>query len=187
AQQREWDTLQDTLKRLLAQLEPLIALEVAAVRVQQHLPRFEVYYPEAGWVRQLLLTVISYASAPDHLPEQALTQFPSPGCGNYIRAVLDLARAVQTGTTPYERYSHITNAIANTTLAELMDGYYRQRPDEWERLNADADAVNRETGLTVRQELYGRFWMDDAVARRDTAIWLAVADAIAGRFNEVLK
>src|SRR5690606_39732366 len=84
ARQREWNTLQDTLKRLLARLEPLIALEVAAVRAQNHLPRFEDYYPEAGWVRQLLLTVISFASAPDHLPDHAVTQVPAPGCGNYV-------------------------------------------------------------------------------------------------------
>ena len=41
AHQREWNTLQDTLKRLLARLEPLVALEVAAVRAHQHLARFE--------------------------------------------------------------------------------------------------------------------------------------------------
>ncbi|HLV36491.1 MAG TPA: hypothetical protein VKY59_15300 [Spirillospora sp.] len=187
ARQREWNTLQDTLKRLLARLEPLIALEVAAVRAQNHLPRFEDYYPEAGWVRQLLLTVISFASAPDHLPDHAVTQFPAPGCGNYVSAVLNLARAVQTGTSPYERYSFITDAIAHIALAELMDAYYSDHRDEWEQINTQPDAVNPETGLTTRQELHMKFWMDAGVAQRDTAIWLEIADSVSAKFNKDLK
>ena len=51
AQQREWNTLQDTLKRLLAQFEPLIALEIAATRV---LPRgFETRSLMADRLRRL--------------------------------------------------------------------------------------------------------------------------------------
>jgi hypothetical protein len=172
AHQREWNTLQDTLKRLLAQFEPLIALEIAAERVLHFLPRFEAYYPEAGWVRQLVLTVVSYASAPNDLPNHAINQFPSPGCGNFVSAALDLARAVQMGVSPFERYSFITNAIANATLAELMDLYFSQHPDEWEQLNTDPDK---------RQELYGRFWLDADVAARDTAVWLDVADRVEAK------
>jgi hypothetical protein len=183
AHQREWNTLQDTLKRLLARLEPLEALEIAAVRVHQHLPRFEHYYPEAGWVRQLVLTVVAYASAPKDLPVHAVNQFPSPGCGNYISAVLDLARTVQDGVSPFERYSFITNAIANTLLAERMEGYYRQHPEAWERLNTHADAVNPATGLTVRQEVHAQFWLDATVAAEDTAAWLEIADAIAEKLD----
>jgi hypothetical protein len=174
AQQREWNTLQDTLKRLLTQFEPLLALEIAATRVVDFLPRFEAYYPDAGWVRQLVLTVVSYASAPNDLPNHAITQFPSPGCGNFVSAALDLARAVQMNVSPFERYSFITNAIANAALAELMDLYYSQHPDEWEALNSDAD-------VSIRQELYGRFWLDAEVAARDTAIWLDIADRIAAK------
>lgn len=184
AQQREWNTLQDTLKRLLALMEPLAGVEIAAIRLHQHLPRFEAYYPEAGWVRQLLLTVVSYGSAPNDLPAHAVNQFPSPGCGNFVSAVLDLARAMQTGVSPFERYSYLTNAVASGVLAELMDGYYRQHMDEWTRLNAEVDSVNSATGLTVRQELTMRFWMDDDVAERDTMAWLEIADAVAGKLNE---
>lgn len=184
AHQREWNTLQDTLKRLLALLEPLVGLEIAAVRAQNHLPRFEHYYPEAGWVRQLLLTVVSYASAPDELPGHAVNQFPSPGCGNYVSAVLDLARVVQTGVSPFERYSFITNAIANTVLAELMDFYYSGRMEDWQRLTEHADEIDPQTGLTVRQALTMQFWSDEEVARRDTAAWLEIADAVAGKLDE---
>ena len=104
AQQREWNTLQDTLKRLLTLLEPLLGLEIAAVRVHQHLPRFQHYYPEAGWVRELVLGVVSYAIAPKDLPVHAVTQFPSPGCGNYVSAVLDLARVSSTANWPSDRW-----------------------------------------------------------------------------------
>jgi hypothetical protein len=178
AQQREWNTLQDTLKRLLAQIEPLIALEIAATRIIHHLPRFETYYPEATWVRQLIMTVVSYASAPNELPAQAVAQFPKPGCGNFVSAVLDLARAVQTQHTVFERYSFITNAVANVILADLMDFYYTPRPDEWSRLTERADEIDAETGLTLRQVASIQFWQDAEVAVRDTAAWLSVADVL---------
>lgn len=178
AQQREWTTLQDTLKRLLARLEPLPALEIAAQRIYEHLPQFESYYPEATWVRELFMTVMAYASAPNDLPDHALTQFPQPGCGNFLSAVLDLARSVQTKYTVFERYSFMTNATANVILADLMDFYYRQHPQEWDHLTENADEINPESGLTVRQQAYMRFWMDEAVAQRDTAAWLKIADLL---------
>lgn len=173
AHQREWTTLQDTLKRLLTRLEPLAALAVAAEPVTTHLPRFEAYYPEARWVRELLLTVVSYASAPRDLPLHALTQFPSPGCGNFVSAVFDLARAVQPGTSLFERYSFATNAVANALLAALMDRYFGSRPDEWALLADDA----------ARQAVYGRFWLDADVAAADTTAWLA----LAGRVETALR
>jgi hypothetical protein len=183
AQQREWNTLQDTLKRLLTLLEPMAGLEIAAVRIHQHLPRFEHYYPEAGWVRELVLGVVSYAVAPKDLPNHAVNQFPSPGCGNYVSAVLDLARTVQPGVSPFERYSFITNAIANTILAELMDTYYSTRPDLWQRLTTQADEIDPETGLTARQAITMQFWSDAEVAAQDTAAWLEIAEACAAKLD----
>jgi hypothetical protein len=179
AAQREWTRLQDTLKRLLTRLDPLEALEIPALRIQAFLPRFEHYYPEAGWLRELLLMLMAYGTAPRDLPAHAVNQFPSPGCGNYVAAVLDLARAVQDGVSPFERYSFITNATANAVLAELMDLYYRDHGDDWQRLNGAPDEIDPSTGLTVRQTLYGVFWMDAAVAERDTAAWLDIAEALA--------
>jgi hypothetical protein len=169
AQQREWNTLQDTLKRLLALLDPLIALQVAAARAQDFLPTFEAYYPEAKWVRELLLTVISYASAPEELPEHAVKEFQSPGCGNYVRAVFDLARAVQRKYTVFERYSHITNAIANVLLADLSHTYYSRHTDDFTRL------CDPETSADERAQLQFAFWLDVDIARRDTELWLSVA------------
>lgn len=173
AHRREWTALQDTLKRLLARLEPLVALAVVAEPVTAHLPRFEAYYPEAGWVRELLLTVVSYASAPRDLPLHALSQFPSPGCGNYVSAVFDLARTVQPETSPFERYSFITSAAANALLAALMDRYFGPRPDEWALLGDES----------ARQAVYGRFWLDADVAAADTAAWLALADRVGAQLG----
>lgn len=174
AREREWTTLQDTFKRLIANLEPLVALSIAANRATSFLPIFEAYYPEAGWVRELLLTVVSYASAPDELPEHAVMQFPSPGCGNFIRAVFDLARGVQAKYTVFERYSHITNATANAILAELSALYFAERLDEFEGLRA------AQAGY---QAVQYRFWTDDVVAVRDTQLWLAVADEVEAKLR----
>lgn len=172
ARQREWNTLQDTLKRLLAELDPLIALSVAAPRLQAFLPVFETYFPEAGWVRELMLTVISYASAPNELPVNALNQFPSPGCGNFVMAVFDAARAVQPEYTVFERYSHITNAAANAILADLQHTYFGQRIDEYDRLReAEGDEQ-------MAAQIQYAFWLDGEVAARDTALWLEIADEL---------
>ena len=48
ARQREWSTLQDTLKRLLARFEPLLALEVAAVRVQNNENDVRLFISHSG-------------------------------------------------------------------------------------------------------------------------------------------
>lgn len=178
AHAREWTTLQDTLKRALARSEPLIALTIPAEAIQRFLPRFESYYPDAGWVRELALTVIAYASAPTELPEAALIQFPSPGCGNFVRAVFDLALAVGVQYTVFERYSFMTNAVANAHLADLMDFYYSVRPEEWALLTLRGGEIDPETGQPLSQTLYGRFWLDEGVAARDVAGWLALADAL---------
>jgi hypothetical protein len=169
AQQREWTRLQDTLKLLLARLDPLLALTVPAEHAWEFLPLFEQHYPEAGWVRELLLTVISYASAPRELPEHVVNQFPAPGCGNFVLGVLDLARAVQAEYTLFERYSHITNATANLILADLQYTYFASHPEEFDRL------VDPDTTFEIVAEIRYRFWLDDEVAARDTWLWLAVA------------
>ncbi|MDX1993948.1 MAG: hypothetical protein SF029_16290 [bacterium] len=172
AQSREWTTAQDTLKRLLVELDPLIAVSVAAPLLMDFLPTFEGHYPDATWVRELLLTVVNYASAPNELPEQSVNQFPSPGCGNFVKAVLDLARAIQPKYTVFERYSHITNAIASAILAELMHQYYRQHPADFALLTSEDASQDEKTQVTFR------FWLDEAVAERDRQLWLGVADTL---------
>ncbi len=175
ADQRDWTMLQDTFKRLIANLDPLIALQIAAVRTQAFLPTFENYYPEAKWLRDLMLTVISYASAPKELPVNALNQFLSPGCGNFVMSVFDLARAVQQEYTVFERYSHITNCVANAILAELQHLYYSEHGREYTLMIAPA------TDLETKSHIQSRFWLDKKVARLDSARWRQVANQLEAR------
>lgn len=178
ADQRAWTTLQDTLKRLLATLDPLIALQVGATRLQAFLPTFETYYPEAGWVKELMLTVVSYASAPSELPESAVNAFPSPGCGNFVKGVLDLARAVQDEYTVFERYSHITNVVANSILAELQHLHFEKRTAEFSFIiDLDGDPQKK-------AKIQQKFWIDESVAERDTALWHKVADDVETRIKQ---
>lgn len=178
ADQRAWTTLQDTLKRLLATLDPLIALQVGATRLQAFLPTFEDYYPDAGWVKELMLTVVSYASAPSELPESAVNAFPSPGCGNFVKAVLDLARAVQDEYTVFERYSHITNVVANAILAELQHLHFEKRTAEFSFIiDLDGDPQKK-------AKIQQKFWVAPSVAERDTALWHKVADDVEARIKQ---
>lgn len=184
AHQREWTTLQDTFKRIIALLEPIPALEAPAQRIHAHLPRFESYYPEATWVRELAMTVMAYASAPSNLPDHAVNQFPMPGCGNFLNAVLDLARAVQPEYTLFERYSFITNATANVILAELMDHYYQDKLDLWQDLVERGDEwLDEANGIQRRHQIYAQFWLDASVAEKDIAAWLSIADLLEERLH----
>lgn len=176
AQQREWTTLQDTLKRLLTELDVLVALQVAAAQAENFFPTFEAYYPEAGWVRELLLTVISYGSAPKDLPLHSVSQFASPGCGNFLMAVFDMARAVQSEYTVFERYSHITNGVANGILADLQHIYFSQREGDYIQLREMEG--DEQILAEKRAQIQYAFWLDAQVAQRDTEIWLAVADHV---------
>ena len=178
AKERQWTDLQDTLKRLLANLEPLIALQVAAVQIEAFMPIFNDYYPQAGWVRELTMTVMAYASAPDELPEQAVNQFPSPGCGNYVIAVLDLARCVQDKYTVFERYSHIVNVVSNAILARLQHRYFADRPGEFTFI------VDLEGDETKKAKIYQKFWRNPDVAQFDTQLWLAVADDVEAKLKQ---
>lgn len=178
AKQREWTTLQDTLKRLFATLDPLIALQVGATRLQAFLPIFEDYYPDAGWVREVMLTVINYASAPNELPEHTVNQFPSPGCGNFVRAVLDSARVVQDKYSVFERYSHATNVVSNCILAELSHHYYQDRMDIFELF------IDPLTHQQMRTQIQYDFWLAEDTAKQDTALWLAVADDVERKIKD---
>jgi hypothetical protein len=177
AKRREWTTLQDTLKRLFATLDPLLALQIGATRVHPFLPTFESYYPDAGWVREVLLTVISYASAPADLPEHTINQFPSPGCGNFVMAVLDCARVVQDKYSVFERYSHATNVVANGILAELTHVYFADRLDVY------AQFIDPATDQATRNQIQYDFWLDKDVEQIDQKLWLQIAYEIKKRIE----
>lgn len=176
ASQREWNTSQDTFKRLITDIDLLVALQIPAEQVKAFLPIFGGYFPEAGWVKELLLTVVAYASAPKDLPVHTVGQFPAPGCGNFLMAVFDLARTVQTEYTVFERYSHLTNALANSILADLQHTYFSQHPEIYAKLRDLQD--DDEAQAAARAKIQYDFWLDDEVAARDTQLWLHVADQV---------
>ncbi len=177
AQQREWGASQDTLKRLLAQLDPLIAVSIAAPLFETFLPKFEGIYPQARWVREILLTVIVYGSASDDLPTHSISQFPNAGCAHFLLAVFDLARAVQSTQSEFEKYSHITNAICNIILAHLQYDHFRYRPDSYAQLRDES------TPLEEQERIRFNFWMDTRTANADTAHWLDVANRLEKALN----
>ncbi|HEX2908448.1 MAG TPA: hypothetical protein VHO69_16370 [Phototrophicaceae bacterium] len=174
AQDRDWGALLDTLMRLFLQLEYFSALEIALTRLHQHLAVFEAYHPEATWARQLLVSTVSFGVAPQTLPPEASQTYASPGSANFLAGLFDVVRGMERQTPLENRVRFVANAVSHTILADLAAFWYGQHPDAWAQQQAHGDDVNPQTGLTMRQEIYARFWLDDAVAARDTAAWLVV-------------
>jgi hypothetical protein len=173
---REWGAAQDSLTALLMDMEFFAGLEIALTRAHEHLPVFEQHHPEAGWARSLLVWIASYGAAPANLPVEAGNPYPSPGAANYVKALIDLARSVERQNPLENRVRFVSSAISNVMLADLAAFWYGQHPDRWEMQQAQGDALDPETGVTVRQRIYAQFWLDEAVAQRDTAAWLDIAD-----------
>jgi len=180
---RDWGELQAALTRLLLQLDFYAGLEMAVQRVHAHLPVFERAHPEAVWARQLLVSLVAYGVAPHELPPEASQPHASPGAANFILAVFDLCRAVERRTPPDNRIRFVVSAVANAILADLAAFWYSAHPHLWERQQAAGDQLDPDTGLTVRQQIYTQFWLDEAVAARDTAAWLAVAARVAEKLR----
>ncbi|MCB9451004.1 MAG: hypothetical protein H6672_06165 [Anaerolineaceae bacterium] len=181
AQAREWGESQTILTGLLLELDFYAGLEIALTRAHAHLPVFEAHHPEAEWARQLLVGIVSYGAAPEMLPPAVYEAYVSPGAANFITAVLELVRSVERKTPQENRIRFVANALVNTILAELAADWYGQHPDAWVEQIERGDTVDPQTGLTVRQSIQARFWLDMTVAQGDTAAWLAIADAIAAK------
>jgi len=175
---REWGDLQETLTRLFMGMEFFAALEIAVTRAYYFLPMFEAANPEAGWARGLLVWITSYGAAPANLPPEAATPHNGPGAANFIAALIDLARAMERLTPMENRVRFLASAVSNVILAELASAWYGDHPDAWEKQQTHGGEIDTITGATVRQGIQTRFWMDEETARRDTAAWLEIADAI---------
>lgn len=184
AVEREWGILQDTLTALLGEIDYFYGLEIALQRAHNHLPVFEQHHPEAGWARSLLVWLASYGAAPANLPVEAGQPYPSPGAANYISALIELARSAERQTPLENRIRFLASSISHLIVADLAAFWYGQNPEIWEAQQQRGDEVNPATGQTIRQEIYAQFWLDEAVAERDTAAWLDVADAIERRLKQ---
>jgi hypothetical protein len=177
AQNREHEQLQFLLKRLLQSLDYYLALAIPLQRIQAFLPRFEEYYPDETWLRQLLLMISNYGKAPDNdIAAMALEQsFSEAGMGNFLKAVYDLVQAMQDSQTPEVRIGFMASSVVNIIMAELALSWYGLRPKAWELAR----------GNNVQsQKIAYVFWTDAQTAKNDSQAWLEIADSIQ---NSILR
>jgi len=178
AVERDWSVLQDTLAEALGEVEYFAGLEIGLTRAHDHLPIFEQYHPDASWARALLVWLASYGAPPADLPMDAGLSHESPGANNYVTALVELARSAER-KTPYEnRIRFLANAIGNLIVANLAAYWYAENDDMWDFQQAHGSEIDEETGEPISQTVYASFWLDDEVAARDRAAWLAIADQL---------
>jgi len=170
AEARDPEQCQFLLKSLLMNMEFFLALAVVIERAQSFLETFEHYYPQAQFARQILMQMVNTGTAPPRLPPEAQRDFDCPGAANYMKALADLAHALQKGPRP-PRVGFLVSAAVNSIMAELVEHYYGRRIEAWmfQRENP-ADPKSRQIAYA--------FWTDADIALLDTDHWLQVADSI---------
>lgn len=190
AQAREWTTLQNSLTRLLTVLGVFESLEVLVAWLQRHFPTFQRYHPDEAEpsgkvVRDLLLMIVSFGYAPEKLPDFLTSDYPTPGSGQFVHAVLEACRALQKDRQAADRYRYLVSAFANAILAELAAIWYRQHLDDFERVRTNhIDPMTGEYTDPDAARIPLKFWIDPEVAAHDTAAWLALADQLE---QQILK
>ena len=170
AEARDPERSQFLLKSLFMELDFYLALAVVIERAQSFLETFETYYPDGQFVRQILMQMVNTGTAPARLPPEALRDFEYPGAANYMKALSDLAHALQPGPLP-PRIGFLVSATVNAIMAELVEHYYGRRMEDWA-------LVRRDPTDPQAQEIAFAFWTDDEVALLDSDHWLQVADSI---------
>ena len=170
AEARDPERCQFLLKTLFMDLDFYLALAVVIERARSFLETFETYYPAGVFARQILMQMVNTGTAPSRLPPEALQDFEYPGAANYMKALADLAHALQPGPLP-PRIGFLVSATVNAIMAELVEHYYGPRPQAWAQVRAaPAEPVANEVAYA--------FWTDEDVALLDTDSWLQVADSI---------
>ncbi len=170
AEARDPERCQFLLKSLFMEMDFYPALAVVIERAQSFLDTFELYYPDGPFARQILMQMVNTGTAPARLPPEAIRDFQSPGAANYMKALADLARALQQGPLP-PRIGYLVSATVNAIMAELVEHYYGCRPEAWSRVReAPEDSLSTQIAY--------EFWTDEEVALLDTDHWLQVADSI---------
>lgn len=170
AEARDPEQRQFLLKSLLMNMEFYLALAVVIESAQSFLETFEHYYPDAQFARQILMQMVNTGTAPARLPPGAQRSFEYPGAANYMKALVDLAHALQKGPLP-PRIGFLVSAAVNAIMAELVEHYYGQHIEDWIFLRQHpADPKS--------QEIARAFWTDADVALLDTDHWLQIADSI---------
>ena len=170
AEARDPERCQFLLKSLFMELDFYLALAVVIERARSFLDTFEIYYPDGVFARQIMMQMVNTGTAPARLPPEALRDFEQPGAANFMKALADLAHALQPGPLP-PRIGYLVSATVNAIMAELVEQYYGPRPGAWAQVRAaPADAA--------ASEIAYNFWTDADVALLDTDHWLQVADSI---------
>ena len=170
AEIRDPERCQFLLKSLFMGMEFYLALAVVIERAQSFLETFELYHPDGLFARQILMQMVNTGTAPARLPPEAMRDFEQPGAANYMKALGDLAHALQPGPLP-PRIGYLVSATVNAIMAELVEQYYGQRPQLWRTLREHPDDPKS-------RDIAYSFWTDADVALLDTDHWLQVADSI---------
>ncbi len=170
AELRDPERCQFLLKALFMEMEFYHALAVVVEQARAYLPTFEAAYPDGKFARQILMQMVNTGTAPARLPAEALRDFDYPGAANYMKALADMARAMQPGALP-GRIGYLVSATANAIMAVLVEQYYGRRREAW-------SIVRGQPAAQPAQQIAYQFWTDDEVALLDTDAWLQVAEAI---------
>ena len=179
AEARDPERCQFLLKSLFMEMEFYLALAVVIERAQSYLDTFELYAPEGGFARRILMQMVNTGTAPARLPPEAMRDLEFPGAANYMKALSDLAQALQQGPLP-PRIGCLVGATANAIMAELVEHYYGRRMDAWQRVRENPETAE------ARDIAYA-FWTDEEVALLDTDHWLQVADSVEAQLRRQLR
>lgn len=175
AENRDPEQCQFLLKSLFLNMEFFPAFAVVIERAQSFLDTFEHYYPEGQFARKILMQMVNTGTAPGKLPPEALRDFEHPGAANYMKALGDMAHALQNGPLP-PRIGYLVSATVNAIMAELVEQYYGAHIDEWE-------FVRQNPSDPKAQQIAYNFWTDEDTALLDTDSWLQVTDSIEAYFK----
>ncbi len=170
AEARDPERCQFLLKTLFMDLDFYLALAVVIERARTFLETFETYYPDGVFARRILMQMVNTGVAPARLPPEALRDFAYPGAANFMKALSDLAHALQPGPLP-PRIGYLVSATVNAIMAELVEHYYGPRPGAWAQFRAAP-------GEPASSEIAYAFWTDEDIALLDSDAWLQVADSI---------
>ncbi|RMF76863.1 MAG: hypothetical protein D6737_19375 [Chloroflexi bacterium] len=179
AQQRDPEQTQFLLKKIFLSMDFYAVLEIAVTGVHEYAPTFEAQHPKATWPRELLTQMVAFGVAPERLPEEAVRDFATPGSANFIKAIFDIAHALQRKTAPQAKIGYLVSAIVNTIMARVVYEWYSEHADAWDIISRSH--IEPETGMyddpNATQIAY-QFWTDDATARRDINGWLQIIEQI---------
>ncbi len=170
AENRDPERCQFLLKTLFMDMEFYHALAIVVERARGYLDSFEAAYPDGVFARRILMQMVNTGTAPARLPPEAQRNFDYPGAANYMKALADLARALQPGELP-GRIGYLVSATVNAIMAELVEQYYGRRLGAW-------SLARDEPASAAAREIAYAFWTDEEVALLDTDAWLQVAEAI---------